>query len=106
LERFGRRSFSPPVPGRSFVPFADWDTRSAWCRRLHHVVEPLAADLELDFAAANTLEIRDGKLTGQVIGPIIDRAGKATALERFAARRGCRSRRRSRSATARTILRC
>jgi len=53
-----------------------------------HIVEPLAADLQLDFAAANTLEIVDGKLTGQVTGPIIDRAGKAKALERFAAEAG------------------
>ena len=48
----------------------------------------LAADLGLDYAAANTLEIEDGKLTGQVTGPIIDRAGKATALRDFAARAG------------------
>ncbi len=41
--------------------------------------------LGLDYAAANTLEIADGKLTGQVTGPIIDRAGKATALRDFAA---------------------
>jgi len=45
----------------------------------------LAAGLGLDYAAANTLEIADGKLTGQVTGPIIDRAGKATALRDFAA---------------------
>ena len=34
---------------------------------------------------ANNLEIADGKLTGNLIGPIIDRAGKATALKEFAA---------------------
>ena len=33
---------------------------------------------------ANNLEIADGKLTGNLIGPIIDRAGKATALKEFA----------------------
>jgi phosphoserine phosphatase len=48
----------------------------------------LAADLGLDYAAANTLEIADGKLTGQVSGGVIDRAGKATALRDFAARSG------------------
>jgi phosphoserine phosphatase len=42
------------------------------------------AELELDFAAANELEVVDGKLTGKVLGPIVDRAGKARALERFA----------------------
>ncbi len=33
---------------------------------------------------ANTLEIVDGKLTGRVVGEIIDRPGKATALRTFA----------------------
>lgn len=42
------------------------------------------AELHLDFAAANELEVRDGRLTGRVIGPIVDRAGKATALAHFA----------------------
>jgi phosphoserine phosphatase len=50
--------------------------------------DALAADLDLDYAAANTLEIADGKLTGQVTGAVIDRAGKATALRDFAARSG------------------
>ncbi len=50
--------------------------------------DPLAADLGLDYAAANTLEVEGGKLTGQVTGTIIDRAGKATALRDFAARAG------------------
>jgi phosphoserine phosphatase len=45
----------------------------------------LAADLGLDYAAANTLEIVGGKLTGQVTGAVIDRAGKARALRDFAA---------------------
>jgi len=48
----------------------------------------LAADLGLDYAAANTLEIVSGKLTGQVTGAVIDRAGKARALREFAASRG------------------
>ncbi|MDT5352543.1 MAG: phosphoserine phosphatase, partial [Mycobacterium sp.] len=48
------------------------------------VIEPLAHELMLDFVAANQLEIVDGKITGRVIGPIIDRAGKAKALRDFA----------------------
>lgn len=52
------------------------------------VIEPLAAELELDFVRANTLEIVDGKLTGRVVGEVIDRAGKARALETFARERG------------------
>lgn len=46
------------------------------------------AELELDFAAANTLEVADGRLTGQVAGEIVDRRGKAVALRRFAEQYG------------------
>jgi phosphoserine phosphatase len=42
------------------------------------------AELGLDFAAANELEVVDGALTGRVIGTVIDRPGKAVALARFA----------------------
>ncbi|MEU3273224.1 phosphoserine phosphatase SerB [Saccharomonospora sp. NPDC006951] len=49
------------------------------------IIDRLVEDLGLDFAAANDLEIADGKLTGKVVGDVVDRAGKATALRRFAA---------------------
>jgi phosphoserine phosphatase len=49
-----------------------------------HITDRLAADLGIDYAAANTLEIADGRLTGRVVGDIVDRAGKAVALRRFA----------------------
>jgi phosphoserine phosphatase len=52
------------------------------------VIDHLVADLGLDFAAANELEIVDGKLTGRVVGEMVDRAGKATALRRFAGEYG------------------
>jgi phosphoserine phosphatase len=48
------------------------------------IVRPLAEELGLDFCTANELEIRDGKLTGHVIGPVVDRAGKADALRQAA----------------------
>ncbi|WP_119032824.1 phosphoserine phosphatase SerB [Gordonia rubripertincta] len=48
------------------------------------VIDGLAHELELDFVRANTLEIVDGKLTGRVIGEIVDRTGKAHALRSFA----------------------
>jgi phosphoserine phosphatase len=47
--------------------------------------DALAADLGLDYAAANTLEISAGRLTGHLTGPVVDRAGKAAALRDFAA---------------------
>lgn len=49
------------------------------------ITERLAKDLGIDYQVANQLEVKDGKLTGNVIGPVIDRAGKANALRRFAA---------------------
>ena len=52
------------------------------------VIDPLAHELMLDFVAANELEILDGRLTGRVVGPIIDRAGKAKALRDFANQAG------------------
>jgi phosphoserine phosphatase len=52
------------------------------------VIEPLAATLGIEYAAANTLEISSGKLTGRLSGPVIDRAAKAEALRRFAADAG------------------
>jgi phosphoserine phosphatase len=52
------------------------------------ITERLAADLGIDFSAANELEIVDGKLTGRVLGEVVDRAGKARALRRFAAEVG------------------
>ncbi len=42
--------------------------------------EKLKARLELDYASSNTLEIIEGKLTGKVLGEILDAQGKADAL--------------------------
>jgi phosphoserine phosphatase len=49
------------------------------------VIEPLIQELGIQHYRANTLEIVDGVLTGKVLGTIIDRAAKATALREFAA---------------------
>lgn len=48
------------------------------------VIEPLLKELEIDFYRANKLEITDGKLTGNVLGSIVDKSGKALALRDFA----------------------
>ena len=42
----------------------------------------LQADLGLDFIACNTLETREGRLTGRLAGTLLDAAGKAAALEK------------------------
>ncbi|REE97531.1 phosphoserine phosphatase SerB [Thermomonospora umbrina] len=52
------------------------------------VTDGLVEDLGIDYSAANTLEIVDGKLTGRVVGEVVDRAGKARALEHFAREAG------------------
>lgn len=52
------------------------------------VIEPLLKELGIAHFRANTLEIIDGKLTGKVVGKIVDRAGKAEALKEFAALAG------------------
>ena len=49
------------------------------------IVEPLAELLDVRYTRANRLEIVDGLLTGRVLGPVLDRAGKAEALRDFAA---------------------
>lgn len=53
-----------------------------------HIIEQIAEALNIDYWAANELEIKDGKLTGRVIGDVVDRAGKAQALRRFASQAG------------------
>lgn len=49
-----------------------------------NVIEPIAKDLGVSAFRANTLEVIDGKLTGNLVGPIIDREGKRQALIDFA----------------------
>jgi phosphoserine phosphatase len=52
------------------------------------ITDRLVTELGLDYAAANTLELSGGKLTGRLVGPVVDRAGKAAALRRFASEAG------------------
>lgn len=52
------------------------------------LTDALVEDLGIDYSAANTLEVVDGVLTGRVVGEILDRPGKARALERFAREAG------------------
>jgi phosphoserine phosphatase len=52
------------------------------------VTDRIAADLGIAFSTANRRDIADGRLTGRLVGPVVDRAGKAEALRRFAAEAG------------------
>jgi phosphoserine phosphatase len=49
-----------------------------------NIIEPMIKSLSIRYYRANELEIREGILTGGLIGSIVDRAGKATALREFA----------------------
>ena len=48
------------------------------------VIEPILKELGISLFRANSLEVVDGKLTGKVVGSVIDRAAKAEALRDFA----------------------
>jgi phosphoserine phosphatase len=50
----------------------------------HEVLDPLAESLGLDFWKANRLAIREGYLTGEVIGEIVDAEVKARTLMEWA----------------------
>ena len=52
------------------------------------VIGPLVTEMGIDHLAANELELEGGVLTGGLVGPIIDRVGKAEALVRFASAAG------------------
>jgi phosphoserine phosphatase len=50
--------------------------------------DSLKAQLGIDYAYSNTLEIKDGKLTGRVIGPIVNAKRKAELLDTIAQSEG------------------
>lgn len=54
----------------------------------HDMIDPIVADLGLDFARANRLEVVDGTLTGGLLGPVIDAQAKADALREWATQFG------------------
>ena len=52
------------------------------------LLDPIRNQLGLDFAAANTLGVEGGLLTGQVVGEIVNRQAKADYLALWAAELG------------------
>ncbi len=52
------------------------------------LLDPVREKLGFDIERANTLEVVDGKLTGQVLGKVIDRQAKADALLEWAQQLG------------------
>lgn len=68
LRTLGRLGYVPAVVSGGFA----------------EVLAPLLDELGVEYLEANRLEIDDGRLTGRVLEPIVDRAGKARALRHFA----------------------
>ncbi|GAB4098916.1 phosphoserine phosphatase SerB [Sinomonas halotolerans] len=54
----------------------------------NQILDPLAARLGLDHALANELEVVDGRLTGKVLGEVVDRAVKERMLRAWAGEHG------------------
>ena len=52
------------------------------------LLDPIREALSLDYAAANALGVKDGKLTGEVVGEIVNRQAKADYLEKWAGEEG------------------
>ncbi len=54
----------------------------------HEVIDPLARELGLDHWRANRLAVADGRLTGEIVAPVVDAAAKAAALREWAEEAG------------------
>lgn len=52
------------------------------------LLDPIRTELKLDFAAANTLGVSAGQLTGRVEGEIVNRQAKADYLQQWANQEG------------------
>jgi phosphoserine phosphatase len=52
------------------------------------IIEPMIKELSIQYFKANKLEIINSVLTGGLVGPIIDRAAKGSALIEFASMSG------------------
>ncbi|HEU4319225.1 MAG TPA: phosphoserine phosphatase SerB [Acidimicrobiia bacterium] len=69
LKRMGMKT---AIVSAGFTRFADW----------------LAAELEIDYSLSNSLEMVDGRLTGDLAGELVDGPRKATFLQEIAAAEG------------------
>ena len=50
--------------------------------------DKLRSRLGIDYSHANTLEVRRGVLTGELVGPVVDRSAKASLLVSLAQQEG------------------
>jgi len=54
----------------------------------HEVIDPLAARVGIDHVVANRFEVRQGRFTGKVLGPIVDGTAKLRTLQELSERYG------------------
>lgn len=54
----------------------------------HETVDSLAKELGIDYVKANRLEVKDGKLTGRVLGDIVTKETKKNCLEQWVSENG------------------
>jgi phosphoserine phosphatase len=59
----------------------------------HELIDPLATRLGVDLWRANRLGVRDGVLSGEITGPLIDSAAKKASLQQWADQWGVPQRR-------------
>ena len=50
----------------------------------HEIVDELAAKLDIDYVKANHLEVKDGQLTGRVLGTVVTKEVKKAMLKQWA----------------------
>lgn len=85
LDRVRKRvAVTPGVPAMIAGVHAAGGSVGVVSGGFHEIIDPFAADLGLDFCRANRLEVSDGKLTGRVLGAIIDAEAKASTLREWA----------------------
>lgn len=84
------KELSPTFGGRELIEaiHARGGKAAAVSGGFIQLLGPVKEKLNFDLQRANTLEVLNGKLTGQVIGKVIDRAAKAEALLEWAAEFG------------------
>lgn len=81
-------TFTPGVPAFVRAVQEAGGTVALVSGGFEEIVVPLAARLGIEDVLANRLGIEDGKLTGQVIGAVVDRRAKAERLARICEHRG------------------
>ena len=78
-----------PIFRRAVVRvLTNWLQASVAQRWIQLFVDHICEEFHLDYGFANSLEWQDGRLTGELLGEIVDGQRKAQLLQEIAAREG------------------